>query len=39
MESSVSANAEMPVEKILEAEMAVEPKTDTYIDAQVKKNS
>ena len=25
----------MPVEKILEAEIAVEPKTDTYIDAQV----
>ena len=35
VESSVSANSEMPVEKIFEAELAVEPKTDTYIDAQV----
>lgn len=31
----MNANADMPVEKILEAEIAVEPKTDTYIDAQV----
>lgn len=35
-ESTVNANSDMPVEKILEAELAVEPKTDTYIDAQVK---
>lgn len=34
-ESTVNANSDMPVEKILEAEIAVEPKTDTYIDAQV----
>ncbi|XP_052787900.1 retinoic acid receptor RXR-like isoform X2 [Mya arenaria] len=33
-DSSVNANADMPVEKILDAELAVEPKTDTYIDAQ-----
>nr|BBC78046.1 retinoid X receptor [Corbicula sandai] len=33
-ESTVNANSDMPVEKILEAELAVEPKTDTYIDAQ-----
>jgi hypothetical protein len=25
----------MPVEKILEAELAVDPNTDTYIDTQV----
>lgn len=30
----LNANADMPVEKILEAELAVEPNTDTYIDAQ-----
>ena len=35
VESSSPANADMPVEKILEAELAVEPQTDTYIDAQV----
>lgn len=34
VESSSPANADMPVEKILEAELAVEPQTDTYIDAQ-----
>lgn len=35
VESTSPANADMPVEKILEAELAVEPQTDTYIDAQV----
>lgn len=35
VESTSSANSDMPVEKVLEAELAVEPKTDTYIDAQV----
>lgn len=34
VESTSPANADMPVEKILEAELAVEPQTDTYIDAQ-----
>ncbi|XP_056012011.1 retinoic acid receptor RXR-like isoform X6 [Ostrea edulis] len=34
VESTSSANSDMPVEKVLEAELAVEPKTDTYIDAQ-----
>lgn len=34
VESTSTANSDMPVEKILEAELAVEPKTDTYIDAQ-----
>jgi len=33
VESTTSANSEMPVERILEAELAVEPKTDTYLDA------
>lgn len=28
----------MPVEKVLDAELAVEPKTDTYIDTQVNRN-
>ncbi|XP_077986042.1 retinoic acid receptor RXR-alpha-B-like isoform X2 [Glandiceps talaboti] len=32
VESTSSANNDMPVEKILEAELAVEPKTDTYVD-------
>jgi hypothetical protein len=36
VESTSSANSDMPVEKVLEAELAVEPKTDTYIDAQVR---
>ena len=35
VESTSPANADMPVEKVLEAELAVEPQTDTYIDAQV----
>ena len=35
VESTSNANSEMPVEKILEAELAVEPKTDTYVDTQV----
>ena len=35
VESTSPANSDMPVEKILEAELAVEPQTDTYIDAQV----
>ncbi|XP_064648707.1 retinoic acid receptor RXR-alpha-B-like isoform X2 [Lineus longissimus] len=34
VESTSCANSDMPVEHILEAELAVEPKTDTYIDAQ-----
>ncbi|KAK3088566.1 hypothetical protein FSP39_020704 [Pinctada imbricata] len=34
VESTSSANSDMPVEKILEAELAVEPKNDTYIDTQ-----
>ncbi|KAL3871792.1 hypothetical protein ACJMK2_039765 [Sinanodonta woodiana] len=34
VESTSPANSDMPVEKILEAELAVEPQTDTYIDAQ-----
>ncbi|CAH1787463.1 unnamed protein product, partial [Owenia fusiformis] len=34
VESTSNANAEMPVERILEAELSVEPKTDTYIDTQ-----
>ncbi|MXQ94789.1 hypothetical protein E5288_WYG008207 [Bos mutus] len=33
--SSSSANEDMPVEKILEAELAVEPKTETYVEANV----
>ncbi|OCT65320.1 retinoic acid receptor RXR-alpha-like isoform X1 [Xenopus laevis] len=35
VESSSSANEDMPVEKILEAELAVEPKTETYIEANM----
>lgn len=35
VESTSSANEDMPVEKILEAELAVEPKTETYIDANM----
>ena len=35
VESTSSANNDMPVEKILEAELAVEPKIDTYVDTQV----
>ena len=35
VESTSSANSEMPVERVLEAELAVEPSTDTYVDAQV----
>nr|BAJ76723.1 retinoid X receptor isoform 2 [Reishia clavigera] len=34
VESTSGANSDMPVEQILEAEIAVEPKIDTYIDAQ-----
>uniref|UniRef100_UPI00398EC2C7 retinoic acid receptor RXR-gamma-A-like isoform X3 n=1 Tax=Pristiophorus japonicus TaxID=55135 RepID=UPI00398EC2C7 len=33
LEPSSSINDDMPVEKILEAELAVEPKTETYVDA------
>lgn len=32
VESSSSYNEEMPVDKILDAELAVEPKTETYSD-------
>lgn len=35
VESSGSANEDMPVEKILEAELAVEPKTETYIETNL----
>lgn len=31
VDSSSGLNEEMPVEKILDAELSVEPKTDTYI--------
>lgn len=34
VESTSSANSEMPVEKILDAEMAIDPKNDTYVDVQ-----
>ncbi|CAL1540401.1 unnamed protein product [Lymnaea stagnalis] len=34
VESTSGANNDMPVEQILEAELAVDPKIDTYIDAQ-----
>ncbi|CAC5398670.1 RXRA [Mytilus coruscus] len=34
VESTSGANNDMPVEKILEAELAVDPNTDTYIDTQ-----
>ncbi|GCC40671.1 hypothetical protein chiPu_0024820, partial [Chiloscyllium punctatum] len=33
LEPSSSINDDMPVEKILEAELAVEPKTETYVDS------
>ncbi|XP_012685639.2 retinoic acid receptor RXR-alpha-A isoform X2 [Clupea harengus] len=35
VESTSSANEDMPVEKILEAEVAVEPKTETYIETNL----
>lgn len=35
VESTSSANEDMPVEKILEAEFPVEPKTETYIEANM----
>uniref|UniRef100_A0A3B4BKY8 Retinoic acid receptor RXR n=1 Tax=Periophthalmus magnuspinnatus TaxID=409849 RepID=A0A3B4BKY8_9GOBI len=35
VESSGCANEDMPVEKILEAEQAVEPKTETYIETNL----
>ncbi|KAG7480476.1 hypothetical protein MATL_G00056470 [Megalops atlanticus] len=35
VESSSCANDDMPVEKILEAELAVEPKTETYIETNL----
>ena len=38
VESTSSANEDMPVEKILEAELAVEPKTETYVEANVGPN-
>ncbi|XP_033116699.1 retinoic acid receptor RXR-alpha-B-like isoform X5 [Anneissia japonica] len=34
VESTSGSNNDMPVEKILEAELAVEPNTDTYVDTQ-----
>lgn len=34
-EPTSSANEDMPVEKVLEAELAVEPKTETYVEASV----
>ncbi len=36
VESTSSANNDMPVEKILEAELAVEPNTETYVDTPVR---
>lgn len=33
VESTCSFNEEMPVDKILDAELAVEPKTETYSDS------
>lgn len=36
VESTSGANSDMPVEQILKAELAVEPKIETYIDAQVR---
>lgn len=35
VESTSCANEDMPVEKILEAEQAVEPKTETYIETNL----
>lgn len=35
VESTSGANEDMPVEKILEAELAVEPKTETYVEANM----
>ncbi|KAA0719950.1 Retinoic acid receptor RXR-alpha-A [Triplophysa tibetana] len=35
VESTSSVNEDMPVEKILEAELAVEPKTETYIETNL----
>ncbi|XP_035464873.1 retinoic acid receptor RXR-alpha-A isoform X5 [Scophthalmus maximus] len=35
VESTTCANEDMPVEKILEAEQAVEPKTETYIETNL----
>lgn len=35
VESTSNANEDMPVEKILEAELAVEPKTETYIETNL----
>ncbi|XP_076995727.1 retinoic acid receptor RXR-alpha isoform X4 [Tamandua tetradactyla] len=35
VESTSSANEDMPVEKVLEAELAVEPKTETYVEANM----
>ena len=37
VESTSSVNNDMPVEKVLEAELAVEPNTDTYVDTPVSK--
>ncbi|XP_013412671.1 retinoic acid receptor RXR isoform X4 [Lingula anatina] len=34
VESTSNANSDMPVEKVLDAEMAVEPSHETYVDAQ-----
>ncbi len=34
VESTSSANSEMPVEKILEAELAIEPKSESFLDTQ-----
>ncbi|XP_053775050.1 retinoic acid receptor RXR-alpha isoform X2 [Desmodus rotundus] len=35
VESTSGASEDMPVEKILEAELAVEPKTETYVEANM----
>uniref|UniRef100_W5LZH7 Retinoic acid receptor RXR n=1 Tax=Lepisosteus oculatus TaxID=7918 RepID=W5LZH7_LEPOC len=39
VESTSNYNEDMPVEKILEAELAVEPKTETYMDASLGNSS
>ena len=36
VESTSTVNNDMPVEKVLEAELAVEPNTDTYVDTPVR---
>ena len=35
VESTNCANADMPLEKVLEAELMVEPKYESYVDTQI----